>query len=174
MSATKPCLMINRGAAMKIKYAILVGAAVVAIILVAMATVIPTLDYGPPIEGAPSEVRETAQTVVAALERCGRLPSPGTQLVRRNSVLEWDTIDQSAPEVIAVQVSRIRLASGAPLLANLLDDDPIYSAEAEVMVTTSDQRETMLRLTLWDYGLLTPWSIRNSGDGLKPVRVLWN
>lgn len=159
---------------MKKKQVVLLILAIAIIMLAAMAIVQPTRDFGPPAEDAPAEVRESAQTVVAALERTGRLPPPGTQLVRRNGILEWEAVPQSAPEITAVQVSRMRLTSGASLLRSLLDDDPTYSAEADVIVTTEGQSRTMLRVALWDYGLLTPWSIKSKGDGLKPIRVSWN
>ncbi|MEW6233179.1 MAG: hypothetical protein AB1566_12810 [Chloroflexota bacterium] len=56
---------------------------------------------------------------------------------------------------------------------SVLDDDPTFGAEVDVMVITSDGQKTPLRMELWDYGLLTPWALHWRGDGWKPVQVRW-
>ena len=143
-------------------------------IFLATATFTPTLGYDPRAVGAPAEISIAARTVEAFLWRSGRLPLPGTGLARRDGRLEWEVAPESAVRITGVAVWRVQLTSGAPLLMSVLDDDPTYGAAVDVTVTTSDGQETILRARLWDYGLLTPWSLRSSGDGLKPGQVCWN
>jgi len=155
-----------------------VGGVVAAGIAILAVTAIytPIIEYDPRITTEPAGIRaqSPAQIVEEFLRRSGRLPRPGTGLVRRDGRLEWEVAPESAVRITDVIVWRVRLASGAPLLMSILDDDPTYEAEVDVTVTTSDGQETILQVKLWDYGLLMPWSPHSHGDGWKPVRVSWN
>jgi len=108
------------------------------------------------------------------LQNSTLLPPPGTELVRRNGNLEWVNLPAFASRIANVHVSSVRFTSGAPLLSSILDDDPTYSIEVVATVTTVDGKQIPLRLTFWDYGLVTPWFVQSRGDGLKPVSVSWN
>jgi hypothetical protein len=155
-----------------------IGGVVVAGIAILVITAIytPIIEYDPRIATEPAGIRaaSSAQIVEEFLRRSGRLPLAGTGLVRRDGRLEWEVATESAVRITDLVVWRVQLTSGAPLLRSVLDDDPTYAAEVDVTVTTSDGQETNLRVRLWDYGLLTPWSLLSSGDGLKPGQVCWN
>lgn len=152
------------------------GVAVAIAILIAIATFTPTLEYDPRLATAPAgmSTRSPVETVEEFLRRSGRLPRPGTGLVQRAATLEWEVTPESAVWITDIVVKRVRLTSGAPLLMSVLDDDPTFGAEVDVMVITSDGQKTPLRVELWDYGLLTPWALHWRGDGWKPVQVRWN
>jgi|GEM_PF-1897347 len=148
----------------------------IAILIIVTATFTPALEYDPRAVIAPTgtKTESPAQMVEELLRRSGRLPQPGTGLVRRDGALAWEAApDKLAERITDVTVWRVRLTSGAPLLMSALDDDPTYRAEVNVIVTTADGQEIPLSVELWDYGLLTPWSLRPRGDGWKPVQVHW-
>lgn len=113
--------------------------------------------------------------VVEMLWRSGRLPEPGAQLVHASdgSVVWEPEPDLSAPAIDAVTVERVRVTASQPLFWRLLDDDPTYGAQVDVIVSSSDGLVTTLRVEVWDYGLLTPWSLHLLGDGWKPSRIEW-
>ena len=138
-------------------------------------TFTPTLEYEPQrIESPAGTVAPPpAQVVADFLERSGRLPPPGTDLVLRQGVLDWDKGETSDRPITDVRIQRVRLISGAALLPSALDDDPTYQAEVQVEVVTEDGERAALTVSLWDYGLLMPWSITPQGDGWKPGSVRW-
>lgn len=153
-----------------------VAVTVVLIGLVAAVQFRPTVEYGPSQGDAQVGTRgeSPAQIVEQLLWSETRLPPPGTGVVRREGALRWETPPAPvAPPVTAVALQRVRVRASQALLEALLDDDPVFRAEVEVLVTTADGRKTALRFELWDYGLLLPWGLRSIGDGLKPGGVRW-
>lgn len=144
------------------------------VLLILTATFTPTHEYDPRMEGTPDIVRSVAQEVEDFLWRSGRLSPHDTLLVRRNGRLEWEAVPESAKQITNITTRRVWLTSGAPLLMSVLDDDPTFGVDVDVIVTTADGTETTLRVELWDYGLLTPWGLCSKGDDLKPGRVSWN
>lgn len=114
-----------------------------------------------------------AEAVEAFLRRAGQLPPPGTNVVLQDGALAWEAIPEESVEITRLTVERVRLTAGEPLLAALLDDDPTCSAEVEVVATTGDGERIPLIVSLWDYGLITPWSVHLVGDGWKPQGVRW-
>ncbi|HOG46908.1 MAG TPA: hypothetical protein PLJ35_21100 [Anaerolineae bacterium] len=159
------------------KRRLLISLVVLAAVFVAVLglgmTYTPTKQYDPYAKTTPAEVKSAAQAVEDSLLRAGHLPTPGTTLEWRNGALQWRGVSESAPKVSQAKVQSVQVTSGAPLLTSLLDDDPTYRATVETRVVTSDGQETILSVALWDYGLLTPWSIRLHGDGWKPLQVRW-
>ncbi|MDI7275421.1 MAG: hypothetical protein QME94_05545 [Anaerolineae bacterium] len=129
----------------------------------------PSREYDPYASTTPAAVRSAAQEVEDSLVRAGRMPTSGARLERRQGVLEWENISEGAPAVVEARVQSVRVTAGAPFLRSLLDDDPTYVAAVEARVVTADGREATLTVDLWDYGLLTPWSILPNGDGWKPL-----
>lgn len=138
-------------------------------------TFTPTLEFEPQRKESPvgTVAPSPAQVVADFLGRSGPLPPPGTDLVLRQGVLDWDKVETSDRPITDVRIQRVRLVSGAALLPSVLDDDPTYQAEVKVEVATQDGKRTALTVNLWDYGLLMPWSITPLGDGWKPGSVRW-
>lgn len=150
-----------------------VGAIAIAVLWVT-ATYTPTLDSDlHTTTSAPEEIRVAARTVQGFLERSGYLPTVGTGLLRRNNQIEWANLPNSSMPISAVTILKVRLVSGSPLLMSMLDDDPTYHAEVDAKIVTTDGHSTRLRVTLWDYGRVTPWSIEAHGDGWKPIAAIW-
>ena len=145
----------------------------VGIVILLTATFTPTRAYDPRREHTPDIVRRVAWEVEDLFWRAGRLPPQGTLLVRQNGKLEWESVPESAQQIASITTRRVQLTSGAPLLMSVLDDDPTFGVQVDVIVTTADGQTTPLRVELWEYGLLTPWSIKPGGDGLKPIGVTW-
>jgi hypothetical protein len=114
-----------------------------------------------------------AQVVEESLVRAGHLPAPGAKLELRGRVFEWRGVSASAPRVSQARVRSVRLSAGARLLWSVLDDDPTCIATVETTVVTADGQEVAMTVVLWDYALLTPWSIEPRGDGWKPFQVRW-
>ncbi len=147
---------------------------VVALVLLGLAaTIRPTLDYRADTINPVAGAALPAQEVTQFLEQSHSLPSVGTGVERHQGKLQWLTPPENGPQITSVHPASVRVASGAPLLLSILDDDPTYSVEVEAMVGTSDGKSTVLRMTFWDYGLVTPWSVSSAGDGLKPTSVIW-
>lgn len=148
----------------------------ITILITIVATFTPALEYDPRTVTAPTgtKIVSPAQIVEEFLRRYGQLPQPGTGLVLRDGALAWEAApDKLAERITDVTVWRVRLTAGAPLLMSALDDDPTCGAEVNVIVTTADGQEIPLVVELWDYCLLTPWSLHSRGDGWKPGRVHW-
>ena len=168
-------MSINGGAPMRTR--LVIGLMVLAVALTGTLAVAgiytPAVQYDPGTIKAGGGAALAVQAVEGALVRAGRLPLPGTGLVLRQGALEWENVPEAAPQILQVRVQGVRLISGASLLASLLNDDAEYKAQVDAIVTTADGRETTLSVTLWDWGLLTPWSFQTQGDGLKPVQVRW-
>jgi hypothetical protein len=146
----------------------------------------PVMVYAPPPTraGSPNDwggqlttAQEAARVVGHFVRTTGQLPPPGTGLDGRSQALRWMApAGAVAPRIVAATVQQVRLRAAASVLEAILDDDPIYTAEVDVRVTTADGRETALRFILWDYGRLLPWGLSASGprgDGLKPRHVQW-
>lgn len=161
---------------MRRKYLVFAIVGVGTAIFMAAATFTPTLEYDPRLATAPARIRveSPAQVVEEMLQRSGQLPPPGTGLVRRDGVLAWDVAPGFGVRIANVEVRLVRLVAGTPLLWTALDDDPTYRAKVDVTVTTSDGQKTALSVDLWDYGILTPWSLYPRGDGWKPGGVWWH
>ncbi len=134
------------------------------------ATYRPILQYAPYGPSAPAPVRYAAEAVQESLVRAGRLPTFGATLELGQDGLEWENVSEAAPAGAEVRVRAVRVSNWAPFLRSLLDDDPICVAEVETRVTTADGQQATLTVDLWDYGLVTPWSIYPTGDGWKPSR----
>jgi hypothetical protein len=111
--------------------------------------------------------------VEESLVRAGHLPAPGAELELRGRVFEWRGVSASAPRVSQARARSVRLSAGARLLWSVLDDDPTCIATVETTVVTADGQEVAMTVVLWDYALLTPWSIEPRGDGWKPFQVRW-
>jgi hypothetical protein len=157
----------------KLTLGLVVLAMVVVGALAAAGIYTPAVQYGPEAIQAGGGPALAAQAVQDALLRASRLPSAGSELVRRQGSLEWENVPEAAPDIVEVRVRRVQLTSSASLLLSLIDDDASYSAQVDATVITADGEETALSVILWDWGLLTPWSFRSEGDGLKPVQVRW-
>lgn len=163
---------------MRRKLIVFSGVAVGIVALAVAATFTPTFKYDPydprlvttPVR---TSAESAAQTIEEFLRRSGQLPWPGTELVRHDGILDWKAAPRSGVRITDVEVEWVRLTAGAPLLMSILDDDATYWAEVGVRVTTSDGQRTTLSVKLWDYGLLTPWSLHAHGDGWKPVQIHW-
>ncbi len=154
---------------------ILIGAALVPVVLLGIAAVVrPTVEYNSDATSAEAGSWFIAGPVTELLQPSRTLPPTGTAIERRDGKLQWLASSEKGPQIASVNVSSIRLTSGAPLLRSILDDDPTFSAQVEAVVQTSDGKSTALRMTFWDYGLVTPWGLRSSGDGLKPMSVIWD
>ncbi|MEW6232112.1 MAG: hypothetical protein AB1566_07360, partial [Chloroflexota bacterium] len=119
-----------------------VGGVVAAGIAILAVTTIytPIIEYDPRITTEPAGIRAAspAQTVEEFFRRSGYLPPPGAGLVRRDGRLEWEAVPDSAVRIANIMVWRVQLTSGASLLMSVLDDDPTFGAEVDVMVITSD------------------------------------
>ncbi len=154
---------------------IFVVSALVPVVLLSIAAVIrPAVEYGSDPTGGAAGSSSIAGSVMELLRPSRTLPPTGTAIERRDGKLQWLASPENGPQIASVKMSRIRLTSGAPLLMSILDDDPTFSALVEAVVQTSDGKSTALRMTFWDYGLVTPWGLRSSGDGLKPMSVIWD
>lgn len=154
---------------------ILIVAALVLVVLLGIAAVThPTVEYSPNATTAEAGSSFIAEPVTELLRTSNTLPPRGTAIERRDGKLQWLAPPEKGPQIASVKMSRIKLTSGAPLLRSILDDDPTFSAQVEAVVETGDGKSTALRMTFWDYGLVTPWGLRSFGDGLKPMSVIWD
>lgn len=73
-----------------------------------------------------------------------------------------------------VKAQRVRLTNGSSLLMSLLDDDPTCSAIVDLAVTTAQGQTRTVSVSLWDYGMVLPWSYRAQGDGWKLMSAAGN
>lgn len=160
---------------MQRKYLFYVIVATGIVLFIWVATFTPALEYEPRTTSIPAGIRaESPERVIdELLRRSDSLPSPDTQLMLYNGRLEWETAPEHDVQIRDVVVKQVRINAGHSLLASLLDDDPTCRAEVDVTVTNANGREISLRVELWDYCLLTPWSLRRFGDGWKPIQVHW-
>lgn len=160
---------------MQRKYLFYITIAAGIVLFIRVATFTPTLEYDPRVTTIPAglHAESPAQAIDELLRRSDRLPPPGTQLMVYKGKLEWKTAPKSDIQIRDVAVNRVRLSAGDSLFISLLDDDPTCRAEVDVTVSTVSGQAISLKVELWDYCLLTPWSFRHFGDGWKPLQVRW-
>lgn len=160
------------------KRLVLLGAAISIVLAAAVAFLLSTLSATRSASsltatGLTATWTAPALAVENLLGHSDRLPPAGTQLVRRGGVLEWEVTSESGAPINDFAIQRVQLVSTPPFPFNLLDDDPICKADVEVVVTTTDGQDVRLVIELWEYALLTPWSLETAGDGWKPLQVRW-
>jgi len=149
-----------------------IGIGIVIAILVVVATFVSSVEYDPRV--ADGDKTRPAQAVEDFLRSSGWLPQAGTGLAQHTDDLVWAAVpDDLTRRITNVTIRHVKITSGDSLIMSLLDDDPTCTAEVDAIVTTADGRKTHLTVQVWEYCLLTPWSLRAYGDGWKPVGVHW-
>jgi hypothetical protein len=140
----------------------------------------PHITYTPLTNQGPAGIGQTyspSQMTIRFLIESVYLPSAAEQPqcfdVLASNAPRQVLVNSPARKIVAAEVKQIKLSSTTSLLASLLDDDPVYIATADVYAQTADGQATLLTLTLWDYGLLTPWSVHRYGDGWKPETLCY-
>lgn len=95
--------------------------------------------HDPRLHAAPTGIQpaDPARLVDEWLRRSGHLPPGGAQLVRRQGVVDWETLPPTALPIAAVDLRRVWLVSDESLERTLQDDDPSFGAIVEVLVTTT-------------------------------------
>lgn len=164
----------------RLLFAAILTIAVVIITVVAVGLMPTVIEYDPragagPVGFAQIYGLKPEEVLENMLLRSDGFPPPGAQLESLPyGGFAWEPAPSpSAPVILGIVVQRVELTANEPLVTRLLDDDPTYGAEIDVVVTSSEGQVTTLRVNLWDYGLLTPWGLLSGGDGLKPYRVDW-
>jgi hypothetical protein len=154
---------------------ILAGVAISSVILVAACVVFVVSNLSDTYAASSPTVTGAIPSVAVEnlLHHSDRLPSPNTQLAYRDGTLAWEVTSESDVQIIDFEIQRVRLDSTPSFPSNLLDDDPVCEADVEVVVTTADGQDVRLVVELWEYALLTPWSLETTGDGWKPKQVHW-
>lgn len=139
------------------------------------------ITYEPKSEELPAWLKAGTSPMYVAeefLNGSKYLPRSGAQIRCCTSAPEWDIdnlseVVQPDREITNVSIESIRISSFQSLISDIIDDDPIVSASVDTVITTADGKTTHLAIELWDYGLLTPWSMYPKGDGWKPVKVVY-
>jgi hypothetical protein len=139
------------------------------------ATLTPQISYNPKISKLPLGLAyhdSPVRTAELFLQKVNHVPIPRAQQSTCFPVLSFDVVDLPwatvpARQITSIEWTSVHLSATTYLLLSLLDDDPVYKAVVEGLVVTEDGNKTGLTLTLWDYGLLTPWTIYQYGDGWK-------
>lgn len=142
----------------------------------------PSTEYGPGAASPPAGIQldnSPEQIVYDFLLETQSLPPVGTSLQCCTPTLEWEkgahnhSASDSRRAIRDVTVNKVEISTNKSLLSNLVDDDPTYSARIYVTIETADDQLHQLSIGLWDYGLLTPWTILSMGDGWKPADIRW-
>ena len=133
----------------------------------------PFIEYDPSKSAGPAGLTASPGVLIEDfLWRSGRLPEPGTAVVARRP-LAWHESADPNRLVTDISVTRVRLTARQGLLMSIFNDDPTLAADVYATVTTSDDKQNQLTFRLWDWGRITPWSVRQQGDGWKPGWVVW-